>query len=330
MTTDAGGNGVQLLQTGPVPGFVREQIESRFTVHRLHEAGDPNAFLDGVGGGVQAIVHFNGVPVDATLMERLPGLRIVASMGMGYDDVDARWAGEHGIVVTHTPDVVTEETADTALGLLINTARQLPQAERWLREGRWVEKPFPLTTTTLRERTCGVVGMGRIGRAIARRLEAFGLPVVYHCRRPVADVPYRHYPDLVAMARDVDVLIAIVPGGAATRKLIDREVLEALGPDGILINVARGSVVDEQALVEALRSGTILSAGLDVFEDEPNVPQELIEMEHVCLLPHVGTASVHTRRAMGQLVVDNLTSWAEGRGPLTPVPETPWPPRPAP
>jgi lactate dehydrogenase-like 2-hydroxyacid dehydrogenase len=201
--------------------------------------------------------------------------------------------------------------------------RQLPQAERYLRAGKWLEKPFPLTTT-LRNRTIGMVGMGRIGQAIAQRLDAFKLAVVYHSRRPAAGVGYRHYPDLIAMARDVDVLIVIVPGGPATTNLINREVLEALGPNG---NMARGSVVDEPALIQALRTKKILSAGLDVFADEPRVPQELIGMDHVVLLPHVGSASVETRRAMGQLVVDNLKSWAAGKGPLTPVPETPWPPR---
>jgi lactate dehydrogenase-like 2-hydroxyacid dehydrogenase len=319
---------IDLLQTGPVPPYVQEQIDEQFTTHRLHEASDREAFFDQVSDRVRALVNFNSVPIDAALMARLPRLEIVANMGMGYDEVDAKWAGEHGIVVTNTPDVVTEETADTTIGLLLNTVRELSSAERYLRRGGWLQKPYPLTAASLRDRTCGIIGMGRIGRAIARRIEAFGLPIVYHTRRVVTDVSYRHYLDLVSMARDVDILIAIVPGGPATEKLIDREVLEALGPNGILINVARGSVVDEQALIEALQNGTIFSAGLDVFEDEPHVPQELIEMERVCLLPHVGTASVHTRRAMGQLVVDNLVAWAEGRGPLTPVAETSWPPKP--
>ena len=169
--------------------------------------------------------------------------------------------------------------------------------------------------------------MGRIGRAIGRRLEAFGVPVVYHSRNPQAGVSYKYYPKLVDMARDVDVLMVIVPGGAATKNLIDAEVLKALGPDGVLINMARGSVVDEQALIKALKDRTIMSAGLDVFVNEPQVPQELIEMDHIVLFPHLGSASVATRRAMDQLVVDNLKSWFSGKGPVTPVPETPYPPR---
>ena len=179
----------------------------------------------------------------------------------------------------------------------------------------------------MRDRTVGVVGLGRIGKAIARRLEAMQVPVVYHARRQVADVSYRHYPGLTDMAREVDVLMVITPGGAQTKNLINAQVLEALGPDGILINMSRGSVVDEAALIRALKERKILSAGLDVFVNEPGVPKELLDMEHVVLFPHLGSASVYTRRAMEQLVVDNLLAWRAGKPPLTPVPETPWPPR---
>jgi lactate dehydrogenase-like 2-hydroxyacid dehydrogenase len=241
--------------------------------------------------------------------------------------VDAAWAGAHGITVTNTPDVLTEEVADTALGLLLCTARELPQAERYVRAGKWVEKNYPLSRATLRNRTVGLVGMGRIGQAIARRLDAMLVPVAYHSRRPVAGLPYRHYPDLIGMAREVDVLLVITPGGAETKNLINAEVLKALGPDGILINMARGSVVDEPALIKALQDKTILSAGLDVYAREPQVPKELITMENVVLFPHLGSASVATREKMDQLVVDNLVAWAAGKPPLTPVPETPWPPR---
>jgi len=179
----------------------------------------------------------------------------------------------------------------------------------------------------LRNRTVGLVGMGRIGQAIARRLDAMLVPVAYHSRRPVAGLPYRHYPDLIGMAREVDVLLVITPGGAETKNLINAEVLKALGPDGILINMARGSVVNEPALIKALQEKTILSAGLDVYAREPQVPKELITMENVVLFPHLGSASVATREKMDQLVVDNLVAWAAGKPPLTPVPETPWPPR---
>jgi lactate dehydrogenase-like 2-hydroxyacid dehydrogenase len=184
-----------------------------------------------------------------------------------------------------------------------------------------------LSAATLRDRTIGIVGLGRIGKAIARRLEGFGVPIAYHSRNPQPGVAYRYYPKLVDMARDVDTLIVITPGGAATRHLINTEVLTALGPRGIVINMARGSVVDEPALIQALKDKTIMSAGLDVYVNEPSVPEELIAMENVVLFPHLGSASVYTRTQMDQLVVDNLLSWAAGKGPLTPVPETPWPPR---
>jgi len=228
------------------------------------------------------------------------------------------------VIVTNTPDVLTEEVADTALGLLLCTVRELPQAERYLRAGKWRERNYPLSRATLRNRTVGLVGMGRIGAAIARRLEAFGVPVVYHARQPRREVPYRHYPSLIDMARAVDVLMVIVPGGAATRNMINAEVLAALGPEGILINVARGSVVDEPALVEALKKRKITAAGLDVFAKEPDVPAELLTMENVVLLPHIGSGSLFTREKMDQLVVDNILAWAQGKPPLTPVAETPW------
>src|SRR5215468_8437552 len=265
--------------------------------------------------------------VDGPFMTRFPRLEIVSSFGVGYDHVDAAWAGAHGITVTNTPGVLTEEVADTALGLLLCTVREFPQAERHLRAGKWPQKNYPLSKATLRDRTVGMVGMGRIGQAIARRLDAMHVPVVYHSRRPAAGVSYRHYPKLIDMARDVDVLMVITPGGAETKNLINAEVLSALGPKGILINMSRGSVVDDPALITALQDKTILSAGLDVFAREPEVPAELLAMDHVVLFPHVGSASVATRERMDQLVVDNLLAWAAGKPPLTPVSETPWPPK---
>jgi lactate dehydrogenase-like 2-hydroxyacid dehydrogenase len=316
----------ELLIASPMMPMIEEQLDKHFTVERLYKAPDKEKLLAEFGPKVRALGATPGSKIDATLMGKLPKLEIVGSFGVGYDSVDAKWAGEHGIVVTNTPDVLNEEVADTALGLLLATIRQFPQADRYVRAGKWIEKPFPLTVT-LQDRTIGVVGMGRIGKAIAKRLEAFNAPVVYHSRNKADGVSYKHYPDLKQMAKDVDVLIVITPGGAATKHLINKEVLEALGPNGIVINVARGSVIDEKALIDALRDKKILSAGLDVFEDEPKVPQGLIDMDHVVLLPHVGSASVHCRNLMGQLVVDNLIAWASGKPPLTPVAETPWPPK---
>jgi lactate dehydrogenase-like 2-hydroxyacid dehydrogenase len=318
----------EILLIGQAKPVIVEGIGPFATVHKLVEAKDQNAFIADIAPRIRGIaIAYTANKIDGAFMSRFPKLEIVSSFGVGYDHVDAKWAGEHGIVVTNTPEVLNEEVADTALGLLLCTVREFPQAERYLRAGKWPEGGYRLTPATLRDRTVGIVGMGRIGKAIARRLEAFGVPVVYHSRNPQTGVTYKYYSKLVDMARDVDTLMVIVPGGAATKNLIDAEVLKALGPNGILINMARGSVVDEQALIQALKDRTIMSAGLDVFVNEPQVPQELIDMDHIVLFPHLGSASVATRRAMDQLVVDNLTSWFSGKGPLTPVPETPYPPK---
>ncbi len=313
-----------ILMTGPMMAYAADQLKARFTVHEYWKAEDKAAFLREVADKVRGIAGGGHVRIDGALFDALPKLEMIANFGVGYDNVDAAEAGRRGLVVSNTPDVLTDEVADLAIGLLIATVRQLPQVDRYLREGKWLKAPYPLTTS-LRKRKVGIVGLGRIGKAVAQRIEAFGLPVVYHGRSRQADVAYRYYPSLVEMAADVDTLISVAPGGASTHHIINAEVLKALGPDGILINVGRGTVVDEQALIAALRDKTILSAGLDVFEDEPRVPAELIAIDHVVLLPHVGSASVHTREQMGQLVVDNLVSWFEGKGPLTPVAETPWP-----
>src|ERR1700730_7620053 len=308
-----------LLLGPPRPVFVNG-LAPAFTVHRLPEKGAEGA-LAALAPRLRALAVSSVTDrVDAGLMARLPRLEIVSTFGVGYDHIDAAWAGAHGIVVTNTPDVLTEEVADTALGLLLCTAREFVEAERFLRAGKWLQKGYPLSKATLRNRTVGLVGMGRIGKAIARRLDAMAVPVVYHARRPAADVSYRHYPNLIEMARAVDVLLVIVPGGAETKNLIGREVLEALGPDGILINMARGWVVDEPALIKALQDKTILTAGLDVFAREPEVPAELIAMDHVVLFPHLGSGSVYTRTQMDQLVGGNLLAWAAGKPPLTPVP----------
>lgn len=313
-----------ILMTGPMMAYAADQLKARFTVHEYWKAEDKAAFLREVADKVRGIAGGGHVRIDGALFDALPKLEMIANFGVGYDNVDAAEAGRRGLVVSNTPDVLTDEVADLAIGLLIATVRQLPQVDRYLREGKWLKAPYPLTTS-LRKRKVGIVGLGRIGKAVAQRIEAFGLPVVYHGRSRQADVAYRYYPSLVEMAADVDTLISVAPGGASTHHIINAEVLKALGPDGILINVGRGTVVDEQALIAALRDKTILSAGLDVFEDEPRVPAELIAIDHVVLLPHVGSASVHTREQMGQLVVNNLVSWFEGKGPLTPVAETPWP-----
>jgi lactate dehydrogenase-like 2-hydroxyacid dehydrogenase len=308
-----------VLLLGPPKPVVVNGLAVAFTVHRL-PAQDAEAALDALAPRLRAIAVSSVTDrVDAAMMKRLPRLEIVSTFGVGYDHIDAAWAGQHGIVVTNTPDVLTEEVADTAIGLLLCTVREFVQAERFVRAGAWLKGGYPLSKATLRNRTVGLVGMGRIGKAIGRRLDGMSVPVAYHARRQATEVSYRYYPSLIEMARSVDVLLVIVPGGAATKNLINREVLEALGADGILINMARGSVVDEPALIKALQDKAILTAGLDVFADEPHVPAELLAMEHVVLFPHLGSASIYIRTQMDQLVVDNLLAWAAGKPPLTPV-----------
>ena len=313
----------EVLLVGPLRPVLAEGLAD-LRVHRLAAGADSDALLNSLAHVRAMAVSAPIQRIDQALLARLPKLELISSFGVGYDHIDATAAAKRGIVVTHTPDVLTEEVADTAIGLLLCTVRELPQAERHVRAGKWATGNYPLSRATLRNRTVGMVGMGRIGMAIARRLEAFGVPIVYHTRQRRPELSYRHYPQLVDMARDVDTLMVIVPGGIATKNLIDANVLDALGPDGVVVNVARGTVVDEAALIAALRERRILSAGLDVFVNEPQVPEELLAMENVVLLPHLGSASVFTRAKMDQLVVDNIRAWATGKPPLTPVPETPF------
>jgi lactate dehydrogenase-like 2-hydroxyacid dehydrogenase len=316
-----------LLMTGPMMPLIANGCDAAFTVHRLWQAADREALLKQVAPEIRAICTggHTGVKTDEALMGRFPNLKIVGNFGVGYDSVDAAAAAKRGVIVTNTPEVLTEEVADTTLGLLLGTVREFYRAEKYLRDGRWAkEGDYRLTPASLRDRSVGIVGLGRIGKAIARRLEAFGVPVSYYGRNPQSGVANRYYADLVAMARDVDTLIVVTPGGAGTQNLINAAVLGALGTRGILINMARGSVVDEAALIEALKKRTILAAGLDVYQGEPKLNPALLELDNLTMFPHVGSASVHTRDAMGQLVVDNLVAFTEGKPPKTPVPETPF------
>jgi lactate dehydrogenase-like 2-hydroxyacid dehydrogenase len=314
-----------VLLVGSKKPVIVEGLTPAVTLHPLIDSADQETLIRSLSGKIRGIaVSLTGNRVSAEMMQRLPKLEIVSTFGVGYDHIDTKWAAEHGVTVTNTPNVLNEEVADTAIGLLLSTLREFPQAERHLRAGKWPQGAYRLSVATLRDRTIGMVGMGRVGQAIARRLEAFGVPVVYHSRNPQPNVNYKYYPTLIGMAREVDTLILIVPGGASTKNLINKAVFEALGPRGVLINMARGSVVDEAALIEALRNKTILSAGLDVYPNEPHVSPELIAMDNIVLFPHLGSASEFTRAQMDRLVVDNILAWASGKPPLTPVPETPW------
>lgn len=309
----------------PMHPLVVSNLESWATLHKLWEASDQEGMITSIKDRVRGMASSYGARrVDAGLIGQFPKLEIISHFGVGYDIVDVDYAAAHGIVVTNTPDVLNEEVADVAMGLLLSTIRQFPQADRFVRGGHWLKGSFPLTAS-LRGRTMGIFGLGRIGKAIARRAEAFGVKVSYTGRNPQKDVTYPYFASLKGLAEACDILMVVAPATAETKHAVNADVLSALGPDGILINIARGSLVDEAALIEALREKKILSAGLDVFENEPNVPQALIDMDHIVLLPHVGSASHVTRQAMGQLVCDNLKSFAEGKGPLTPVPETPFP-----
>ena len=315
---------IDLLLYGPIRPIFANGFSDQYVLHTAEGRGDLERLSPDTAAKLRGMaVTYYTVPVDRATLSMFPKLEIVASFGVGYDHVDAAYAGQHNIVVTNTPDVLTEEVADAAMGLLIATLREFVKADRYLRSGLWQTRDYPLSVGSLRDRKVGIVGLGRIGQAVGRRLEASRVPVVYHSRKPVPGVSYRHYPDLIEMAKAVDTLIITVPGGASTTKMINADVLGALGPRGVVINVARGSVIDEPALVAALKSGAILAAGLDVFANEPNVPEELCAMQNVVLLPHIGSGSLVTRNAMDQLIVDNLKSWFAGKPPLTPVAETP-------
>lgn len=310
-----------VLAVGKMHSRVLETLKDRFDLVQMEANG--NHGLD-----AETAKRIRGAVVSgsfsAALMDALPALEVIASFGVGYDGVDARHAASKGIIVTNTPDVLNDEVADTALALLLNAARRFPQAENWLRQGRWVsEGAFPLSPFSLKGRHVGLYGLGRIGQEIANRLEPFKVKISYHTRSRHEGVSYDYYPTLKGMAEAVDTLIAIVPKTPQTHKTINAEVLSALGPAGILINVGRGWTVDEDALVAALRSGAIGAVGLDVFYDEPNVPAELLTFANATLLPHIASASVPTRNAMADLVANNVIEWFAKGVALTPVPETP-------
>lgn len=294
-----------------------DELDQHFAVHKLWEAADEDALLASLR---ERCVGIAGSSVcDAELMDALPNTRVIAHFGVGFDGVDVAAATERGIRVSNTPDVLSDEVADFAIALTLATLRHVPQGDRYVRQGRWEREGNMPLAQRMWGRKIGIVGLGRIGTEIARRCEAFKMDISYHARRP-RRAAYRYYASLIDMARDVDILLVIVPGGAATRHLINAAILDALGPNGTLINVARGSVVDEDALVQALEDGRLGAAGLDVFEAEPRVPPALIAMtENVVLQPHQASATHETRLAMGRLLLENLLAGVEGRPLITPV-----------
>ncbi|WP_260928373.1 2-hydroxyacid dehydrogenase [Novosphingobium sp. 9] len=311
---------IELLLTNPLPASEHSRDLEGFVVHKLWEAADPDALLAEVGARIRGVIANGPTRMDEALLSQLPELEIVANFGVGYDRIDVPAATRHGVVVTNTPSVLDDEVADLTLGLLLATVRKIPQADRYVRDGRWLQSAFPLSTS-LRGRKVGILGLGNIGLAIARRLAGFEVEIAYHSRRRREGVAYEYCDSPSALAQAVDVLIVIVPATPETHHIVDADLLEKLGPNGILINVARGSVVDEAALIAALENGTILAAGLDVFEHEPVVPAALIAAENTVLLPHIGSASTHTRSAMSDLVIANICGWFRDGHAVTPVNE---------
>ena len=307
----------EVLAVAPLMPFLMESLRAEYTVHDRIHVSDPAAFA-AVAPRIRAVVANGEAKVPRDLMAQLPALEMISVFGVGYDGVDVPAAHERGVPVTNTPEVLNDDVADLALGLLLSIARRIPQADRFVREGEWTKGPFALSRKVTGARI-GIVGMGRIGQAIAHRALAFQMDVSYTARSPRSNVPYTFYPDAAALAAAVDFLVVITPGGAATRGMIDAKVLQALGPQGYLVNVARGSVVDQPALVAALQNGVIAGAALDVFVDEPNVPAELRSMPNVVLTPHVGSGTRQTREAMAMLTFNNLRAHFAGQPLLTPV-----------
>jgi lactate dehydrogenase-like 2-hydroxyacid dehydrogenase len=308
----------EILITGPMYAPTLEELERTYDAKRLWTAEDRDALIASVADRVTAVASSNPRGVDAALIGKLPKLKVIAHFGVGYETVDVAAASARGIQVTNTPDVLTEEVADLAIALVLATLRRIPQGDRYVREGKWLKGAMPLADT-VQGKTLGIIGMGRIGQAIARRGLALNMRIAYQGPNRKGALPHEYFADPVALAAASDVVMVACPGGEATRNLVNRAVIEAIGPKGYIVNIARGSVIDEPALVEALKAGRIAGAGLDVFVDEPRVPQALIEMDNVVLQPHVGSATHQTRKAMGQLVIDNLAAHFAGKPLLTPV-----------
>ena len=305
-----------ILQVAAIYGPSQARLEADYTVHRLWQAPDRDSFVRDVAPRVEVLVTTGGAGASRALIEQLPKLRLIACFGVGVDAIDLAAARERGVAVTNTPDVLTDDVADLAIGLMLAALRGIATADRYVRAGLWLRANMPLQTRMSGKRL-GIVGMGRIGQAIAKRASAFDMSIAWNGPRP-KDLPWRYEPDLIALARSVDVLVAACPGGAATRGLISRAVLEALGP-GVFVNIARGSVVDEAALVDLLATRRLGGAALDVFADEPRVPEALFALDHVVLQPHQASATRETRAAMGQLVLDNIAAHVAGRPLVTPV-----------
>jgi len=300
---------IEILQTARLPSSCEAALGERYTVHKLHEQADPDGWLAANGSRIRAHA---GSKVRADLMAALPNLEIIAGFGVGYDNIDIKTARARNIRVTNTPDVLNVAVAELAIGLMIALSRRIPQADQHVRQGKWPSANMP-PSSELAGKTVGILGLGRIGKEIANRAQAMKMRVVYHGRKRQASEPHVFYDSLVDMARDSDWLVIIAPGGKGTERMVSREVLEALGPEGMLVNIARGTLVDEAAMLELLQNGGLGGAALDVFEKEPHVPEAFFALDNVVLSPHQGSATHQTRDAMGALLVANLDAHFAGK-----------------
>ena len=307
----------ELLVVGPMYPPTLAALDATYATHKLWQAPDRDAFLASLADRIDAAATSGVHGMNAATMDKLPKLKIISHFGVGVDSIDVDAAKQRGITVTNTPEVLNADVADLAIALLLAAVRRIPMGDRYVRSGKWLKGPMPLSET-LQGKTLGIVGLGRIGREIAKRAQSFGLKIAYQGPNRKSDVSWPYFADPVALAKEVDFIVASCPGGEATRGIISRAVIDALGPKGVFVNISRGSVADEAALVEALKEGRLGGAGLDVFVNEPRVPEALLGLDNVVLQPHVGSATHPTRLAMGQLVVDNLAAYFAGQPLKTP------------
>ena len=297
-----------LIQVCPVLPALEKTLQETYEIHRLWEMADADAFLQANSNKFRGLVTSAKVGVSDDLIGKLPNLKVISSFGVGYDCINIPLTKERGIQVGYTPDVLNDCVADTALGLILDTARQFPRADRFVRDGQWLAKNFPLTTKVSGKRL-GILGLGRIGRAIAKRAEGFDMQIAYHNRKPAADSNYQYVDSLIELARWSDFFVVASSGGPENKQLVSKEIIDAIGPNGFLINISRGGVIDEDYLVQALKNRSIAGAGLDVYVNEPNVPTDLLSLDNVVLYPHIASGTVETRAAMSNLVLENLSSF---------------------
>ncbi|KAL9995530.1 putative hydroxyphenylpyruvate reductase [Helianthus debilis subsp. tardiflorus] len=309
---------IGVLMTFPMNSYLEQELDKRFNLFRMWTIPQKTDFFNKHSNSIRAVVGYAGAGADRELIDALPALEIVSSFSVGLDKVDLGYCKEKGIRVTNTPDVLTEDVADLAIGLMLTTLRRISECDRYVRSGLWKKGDFKLTTKFSGKKV-GIIGLGRIGTAIAERAEAFNCPISYYSRSEKPESNYKYFPSVVELASHCDILVVACPLTEQTRHIVNREVLDALGPKGFLINIGRGPHVDEPELVAALVEGRIAGAGLDVFENEPHVPEELFGLDNVVLLPHVGSGTVETRNAMADLVIGNLEAHFSKKPLLTPV-----------